>query len=157
MIGRHEFISNAIEFCLSLYNGQKTQSEIIELLKTQDNLTHSNFRYSIVRDVTRYIYLNYGNIIKNVRLYGSTMEYNAGKYSDIDMVIQVEKLGYEIYENLKRLDKLLVSDYFNLLEEDFDEYMYLIDIHIIDDNLQSQADPSKSYLLQILQNESVTI
>jgi len=157
MNGMHEFISNAIEFCLILSNEKKSETEIIELLKTQDNFTHSKFRYSIARDVTQYIYSNYGDMIKNIRLYGSTMDNTAGKYSDIDMVIQVEKMGYKIYENLKKLDRILVTEYFNLIDEAFDEYMYLMDIHIIDESLRSQQDPSRSYLLQILDYESIAI
>jgi predicted nucleotidyltransferase len=157
MSGLHVFISSAIEFCSAKSNGSRSQKEVIELLKTQDISTHSEFRYSIARDVTQYIFQNYGNVIKDVRLYGSTMEYTAGKYSDIDILIRTERQGFEIYENLKMLDKILVSEYFNLIEEDFDQYMYLLDIHIIDDNLRNQSNPSKAYLLQILQNESVAI
>ena len=45
------------------------------------------------------------------------MDYTAGKISDIDVVIHVEKLGNKIYENLKKLDKILVTEYFNLIDK----------------------------------------
>lgn len=157
MVGTHEFITNAIQFCIADSTGCKTQKDVIELLKTQDSLTHSKFRYSIAKDVTQFVFSNYGNIIKNTRLYGSTMEYTASKFSDIDMIIHVENSGMEIFNSLKKLDKILVSEYYNLIGEDVDQYTYLLDIHIVDEYMRNKIDPSKSYLLQILQNESVAI
>ena len=153
----NEIISNAIEYCCNSSYHCKNASDIVERLKTQDNIVHSRFRNSIASDINNYIVHNYGNVIKDIRLFGSTMEYQAGKYSDIDIIVHVENFGGEILESIKRLDLLLTNEYYGLIQEAIDQYSYLIDPHIIDDNLKSQPDPSKAYLMHIIKNDSMAI
>lgn len=150
-------LSNAIEYCSNSSNGKKTTSDVLEELKTQDNIIHSRFRNSIARDIYKHIVCNYGSLIKEVRLFGSTMEYNAGKYSDIDIIIRVEKAGSEILENIKRLNRILTEEYYYLIQEKIDQYSYLIDPHIIDDGSFNRPDPSKAYLEYIIKNDSIAI
>lgn len=156
MLDAKKAILNAIEYCYASSNKYKTLWEIAENLKTQDSMLHSRFRYSIANDIAKHIMSSYGYVIKDIKLYGSTMEYKAGKYSDIDLIIHVEKMGEEIRDSMKRLDYLLMQEYYLLIAEETDQYGYLIDVHIIDESLYIH-DNSKEYLMYILNYDSIPL
>lgn len=156
MLDIKKAILNAVEYCYTSSNKDKTLSEIAENLKTQDSMLHSRFRHSIANDIAKYIMSCYGYAIKDIKLYGSTMEYKAGKYSDIDLIVRVERMGEEIRDSLKRLDYLLMHEYYLLIGEETDQYSYLIDAHIIDESLYAH-DNSKEYLMYILNYDSIPL
>jgi predicted nucleotidyltransferase len=149
-------ISNAIEYCYVYSKKEKTLAEIAESLKSQDCMLHSRFRYSIAIDIAKYVIGCYGYAIKDIKLYGSTMEFNAGKYSDIDLIIHVETMGEEIQKDMKILDHLITQEYYLLIGEKTDQNVYMIDIHIIDESLYTH-NSSKAYLIHILNTSSVQI
>ncbi len=151
-----EIISNAISSCLRSEKGNRSPFYIIEQLKTQNIMLHSRFRYSIASEVSAYILSNYGNLIKCIKLYGSTMEYNAGKYSDIDMLLHVRMMNDSIIQDIKDLNYRLTCQYYRLIGEVADSYTYLMDIHFIND-LEEKSNPSRAYLEHILCNESVAV
>lgn len=129
---------------------------MITALKEQDTILHSRFRYFIAEKVSKYLLESFGSIIMDIRLYGSTMEYNAGKYSDIDLIIVAEKMGEEIKASLKELDRLITAEYYHMIGEEADQYSYILDGHIIDESYQ-EHDSSKSYLISIFNNDSVSL
>lgn len=149
-------IRNAIERTSSVRT-ENYEDEGRVRLKSNDTSIHSRFRNSVACDLARYILNTYGILVKSVKLYGSTMEYNAGKYSDIDIVIHVDGQGKKILEDVKRLDRLLTEEYYSLIDEIPDIYSYLIDAHIIDESSKNQRDTSFEYLNHILAYESVTL
>ncbi|MDP4092613.1 MAG: hypothetical protein Q8920_04560 [Bacillota bacterium] len=155
MLDIKKLLTDAVDFCSSANRTDLISENKSGLLKSQDRIVHSKFRYSIARDIASYIILNYGYIVKNIKLYGSTMEYNAGKYSDIDLIIHVESMGREIREDIKSIDKLLVEGYYSMIEEN-DSPEYLMDVQIIDDG-DSNINPSAAYLKYIMMNDSVLV
>lgn len=157
MIEHQKIIAKAIGYCLMSSKDYTTHEEIIACLKTQNSIVHSMFRYSIARDVANYLLSSYGCQIKELKLYGSTAEYTAGIYSDIDILIQVNRLSNDLAEALKQIDKFLCKEYYSLLSEDVDEWSYFIDTHIINDDPNEPKHPSRAYLEHILFNESVEL
>ena len=152
-----EFIRSALDYCIDCSKDYNEHDEVIACLKTYDNMIHSKFRYSIAKDIARFLYSNYHAQIKSLRLYGSTMEYTAGKFSDIDIIIRVEFSSENLCKSLKDLDKQLCKDYYRLLSEEISEYSYFIDPHIINDDPANKALSSMAYLEYIVNNDSVEL
>ena len=150
-------VSEALTDCLSLSKTYNTAQDVIEDLKTQNSFVHSKFRSSIAKGIAKYMLRRFGQTIRNIRLYGSVMEFRAGKYSDIDMIVRVEKLDDELVDNLKSIDRLLSKEYFRLIGEDCGNYFYFIDIKIIDDDPGKQVHPARAYLEYIMANDSVAV
>ena len=85
------------------------------------------------------------------------MEYTAGKFSDIDIIIKVRFSSDSLNSSLKELDKLLCEEYYRLLCEEMNEYSYFLDSHIIDESPENKVQMSKAYLEYIFKNDSVEL
>ncbi|MCX7708276.1 MAG: hypothetical protein N2484_00335 [Clostridia bacterium] len=150
-------IFNAIEFCLSTSKECSSFEDIVTCLRSQNTLIHSKFRYALAKDIARFFSVHFGDCVKGMNLYGSTLEYTAGMYSDIDLILHVSFLDAEILRTIKELNRFLTDSYYRLLGQISDELSYFIDVHIINDDPSEQIPPSKSYLQYILQNDSVAL
>jgi hypothetical protein len=85
------------------------------------------------------------------------MEYNAGKYSDIDILVHVQMLNSNIIKDIKDLNSKLTGQYYSLIGEIADTFTYLLDIHFLVDCPEGKPNPSRAYLEHILLNESVAV
>ncbi|MCX8128698.1 MAG: nucleotidyltransferase domain-containing protein [Clostridia bacterium] len=157
MINCEAFINNAIEFCLKSLKGYSDTNEIVNCLTTHNSLLHSRFRYSIARDIAKLLFSIYPDHVKAVKLYGSTMEYTAGVFSDIDIVIHVNHFSNEMHDTIKTLNLELSEKYFILIGKAPEEWSYFIDIHVINSDPSQKALSSRAYLEYILHNESIEI
>lgn len=151
------YIANAVTFCLATSRDLSSFQDVVEHLKTHDSIIHSKFRYSIARDIAVYLFDTFGDMIRDLRLYGSTMEYTAGIYSDIDMIVCVQKLSDTLRDTLKQLDNRLSAMYYRLIGKDEGEWSYLLDMHILSENPGERSDPSRAYLEHIASCESVAV
>jgi predicted nucleotidyltransferase len=152
-----DFLQKAIHFCINSSKEYTNYEAIVACLKTQDSMIHSRFRYSIARDFALFLYNIFGDIIINFKLYGSTMEYNAGIYSDIDLIIQVKSANEKLFDTIKSINQHLSEKYYQMIEEAPSEWSYLLDTHIINNDPNEQVHPSKAYLEYIISNDSVEI
>lgn len=157
MMECEQYINNAIEYCLTSIKEYKTREDIIACLKTQNSLIHSKFRFSIAKDIASFLLTRYSSQIKDLKLYGSTAEYMAGIYSDIDLIIHVSNVNDELLKSLKLLNGFLAENYYLLIGASLDEYSYFIDIHIINDDPLEPRHPSRAYLEHIMFNEAVPL
>ena len=85
------------------------------------------------------------------------MDYTASMYSDIDLVIRVTVYSEELMKTIGQINEILTKEYYRLIEQATDEFSYLIDIHIINDDPLVQIHPSKSYLEYIYENSSIAV
>jgi predicted nucleotidyltransferase len=131
--------------------------DVISCLKARNTLVHSKFRYSIAKDIARLLTADFKGFVRDIKLYGSTAEYTAGIYSDIDIIIRVKSKSRNMEEMLKLLDTELCKEYFGLLSEDISEYCYLIDPKIINEDPLEPMHPSRSYLEYIFNNDSISL
>lgn len=157
MHGYCKFIQNALDYCIASSREYNKYDDIITCLRTHDSTLHSKFRHSIAEDIAKLLYIRYGGQIKDLKLYGSTMQYEAGMFSDIDIIIKVKYPSDDLINTLKKLDKMLCKEYYRLICEEMSEYTYFLDPHIIDENPYAEAKMSKPYLEYIFRNDSVEL
>lgn len=150
-------LPNAMAYCLSASRQFESIEEISICLQTQDCLVHSRFRQSVARDIASLLSAEFGSQILDIKLYGSTMEYTAGKYSDIDMLIQVTHLSHDLLVTLKELSQYLCSEYYRLIGQEADAYAYLLDIHILNTDPNAAHQPSQAYLTYIYHHNSIPL
>lgn len=147
-------ITNAINFCISSSKDCSSTDDVIGLLKSNSSFIHSKFRFSIAKEIAAFLFKEYPDLVEDVKLYGSTMEYTAAKYSDIDILIQTKEPCLEIKSILKEIDSLLCREYYYLICEDGSEWTYLLDIHVMP---LKGRHPSRALLEHILANSSVPL
>lgn len=150
-------IPEAIDFCIRETSGFNTADEVIAALKSGNLLLNSKLRQSIARNVTGYLTEKFGSRIKGARLYGSTAEYNASIYSDIDIVFVLTELPENFRQIIADIDKTLSEFYYRLLDKNESEWSYLLDIHVINDDPYEERHPSQAYLEHIFMNGSVAV
>lgn len=157
MIKSKNYVLNALSFCLCSSMEYKHQHEVIASLNTRNTLIHSKFRYSIAKDIANYLISQFPDQIKNINIYGSTMDYNADIYSDIDLLIKTSHLDQRIVKTLKRINILLSYNYYKLISKNWRQESRLLDIHIINDDPAKQKCPSRDCLEYILVNNSIPL
>ena len=157
MVELNNMIPEAVDFCIRETAGFNTADEVINALKSGNLLLNSKLRQSIARDVTGYLLEKFGRRIKGARLYGSTAEYNACVYSDIDIVFLLTELPENFRQVIADIDKILSESYYRLLDKNESEWSYLLDVHVINDDPYEQRHPSRAYLEHIFMNESVAV
>ena len=157
MVELNNMIPGAIDFCIRETTGFSTADEVINALKSGNLLLNSKLRQSIARDVAGYLSEKFGSRIKGARLYGSTAEYNACVYSDIDIVFLLTELPENFRQVIADMDKILSESYYRLLEKNESDWSYLLDIHVINEDPYVQRHPSMAYLEHIFMNGSVAV
>lgn len=153
----NDMIPEAIDFCIRETVGFNSADEVINALKSGNLILNSKLRQSIARNVAGYLSEKFAGRLKGARLYGSTAEYNAGVYSDIDLVFLVTELPGNFRQVIEDIDKTLSESYYRLLEKNESEWSYLLDVHVINDDPKEQRHPSRAYLEHIFLNESIEV
>lgn len=157
MVEPNNMIPEAVDFCIRDTMGFSTSDEVIDGLKSGNLILNSKLRRSLAKGVAGYLSVKFGSRIKAVRLYGSTVEYNACVYSDIDIVVLVSELPEDFSQVISDLDKTLSCSYCRLIDKNEDEWSYLLDVHVINEDPYLQKHPSREYLEHIFRNESVAV
>lgn len=157
MVDLNRTIFNAIDCCITENSSSKSQTEVINGLKSDDCILNSKFRIFIARDVIDYLKEIYGNVIKASRLYGSSAGYSACTTSDIDIVILVTGMPESFNKLIADMNDLLSGIYYSLIGEEKNEWNYLLDIHVINEDPHVQVHPSRAYLEYIFINDSIAV
>jgi predicted nucleotidyltransferase len=157
MVDAENMICKAVDYCIREAPGFSTADEVIRGLNSGNLLLNSKLRQSIARDVAGYLSERFGGRIKAARLYGSAAEYNAGVFSDIDLVFLVTELPESFRQVVADMDKILSGSYCRLLGRDEGEWSYLLDVHVINEDPLEKRHPSRAYLENIFMNESVAV
>ncbi len=157
MLNPDDMIPAAVEFCIKETPGCGTAEEVVAALKSGDPFLNSRLRQALARDAAGYLSELFGSRIKAARLYGSAAEYSACVYSDIDIVILVAELPENLRQVIADLDRILSRSYCRLLGKDEDEWSYLLDVHIINEDPRESRQPSMAYLEHIFMNGSIAV
>jgi len=102
----------ALLFCRQKVN--PGVSCIIWDLRHGNRRAHSTLRYAIAKIISNHM-VSISGLIKAVYVFGSTMEDNAGKVSDIDMIVIVKKKDKFFTEFFKGMDSALLYEYKKLV------------------------------------------
>lgn len=157
MVEPKNMIPEAVDFCVRETAGYNNAVEVIDALRSGNLILNSKLRQSIARDVVLYLTEKFGSRIKGARLYGSSAEYNACIYSDIDIVFLLTELPENFRQVITDIDKTLSESYCRLLDKNKSDWSYLLDIHVINDDPCEEKHPSRAYLEHIFINESVAV
>ena len=155
MIDLEKTVINALAFCIEGTSEFRTQADVIAGLNRGNYTVNSRLRRYIARDVAGYLSEKYGSRIKASRLYGSTADYTACTFSDIDMIVLVTDLPADFSKTIAEMDQILSDAYYSLLGKDAGDRSYLLDLHVINEDPDVRIQPSKAYLEHILLYESV--
>lgn len=149
-------LTKALERCSTGSRDSGGVEEIVAGLKRRNRHMHSSLRQAVAGELADILTQSFGSKIKAIHLYGSTIEFNADLYSDVDIVIIASEASEEIRSFIKEADEHIREEYFLMLSLPGNSSSYLIDAHIIDESKKT-PDPSRAYLLSILEQDSVPL
>jgi predicted nucleotidyltransferase len=121
-------LDEALQFCAERL--RRPESEVRRALRGDDQEAHSTLRYAIAKGLSVYL-ARIGGGIYAVYLYGSAMKGEARPFSDIDLLVLVDRKLDQVRAFLGRVDLALVTAYRSLLGTK-DDPASLLDIHLVD-------------------------
>ena len=148
---------DSVSKCIESLKDCSSKSYFVLQLNAQNTQYHSKLRLFIVKLLSTHLLKKFPNLIKDIRIYGSTMEYNACTYSDIDIIIKTNRLNSLLLVELKKIDKSLSEQYCLLLNIKASDWCYMLDAHIINDSPKSPVNPSNAYLEHIYSYEACAV
>ena len=148
---------DSISECIESLKDCPSKSDFVLQLNEKNTHYHSKLRLFIAKLLSTYLIKKFPNLIKDIRIYGSTMEYNACTYSDIDIIIKTNHLDNLLLVELKKIDKVLSKQYCLLLNIKSSDWCYMLDAHIINENPKASVNPSKAYLEHIYSYEACAV
>ncbi len=157
MFNAESSITKAVKSCIARTGSIRSHTDILEALKRGNPFAHSRLRYSIASDIAGYIKRKYKGDILGTKLYGSTMYYRAGIYSDIDILVHALRRGSTVKLDIKEVDNRLVAGYCSLMDKSQEGLSYLIDLQVIDESLKNTENCPPPYLRYILSCDSTAI
>jgi hypothetical protein len=121
----------AISFCCR--KEQTTEEGFFMALQSGSESAHSRLRYALAKYLSGYL----GSIddnLESVYVYGSTMDDNARRSSDIDLLVKVKSKNSRTWRALHILDSYLLVSYRILLGDGGINMNCMLDVHMIDED-----------------------
>lgn len=131
-----EIVEDSIRFCQKITSNNP--KKIIQLLKKDDARVNAALRYNLAKRIAEY-FLRNGIKVINAYVFGSTIhegeevqgKIGVGYFSDIDIILYVDKKKEGYINKIKEIDTKLVKEITRKTGRPFPEDFKMLDVKLV--------------------------